>query len=189
MTVRLPRHGHGPSTDASPLSMQTSPTLTLSFIDDPPRQELRDAGALRGWLVTQTSPPQIVTDGGKTWDLAVYRQRFSWYAVAVEPNTERADVAYYPHWTAGGTIAFDDQRYGLRQNHLKGTWRLCDENRRRIAGIRMTRPRRAEDKLRLPCLEIDLHAQARTQPDLWLLLVAAWGILTEPVVSPSGGGA
>jgi hypothetical protein len=136
--------------------METRPTLTLSLSEEPLRYELRDARELRGWLVTQTLPPQLSTESGTAWDLAVYRRRLSWYAVAVQRNSDRADVAYYPHWTPGGTIAFEEQRYQLRQRLLTNMWRLQDEDRHTLAVMRPRQPRRKEGKLRLPELAIDL---------------------------------
>jgi hypothetical protein len=141
---------------------------------------LRDAEALRGLLVMDAGRVQIAR-GGRTWELSGRRRGLSWFGVALEPGAEHADAAYYPHLGTGGTIAFEAQRYELRRLLFGDGWRLRDEDRRPVARMAKRRAPKRQDPLRLPRFTIELEPRARTEADLWLLLlIAAWAILTEP---------
>jgi hypothetical protein len=136
---------------------------------DPPRVELHDVGQVRGRLMLLRAP-QIVTEDG-TWNLTRRRRRLSYLAVAHRLDAERADAAFYPHWAAGGTIAFEQQRYRL-QRPVFTPWRLRDEERRIVALITGDVSRG---------FAIDLDRDARARPEIWLLLLfATWAILNEP---------
>jgi hypothetical protein len=81
------------------------------------------------------------------------------------------------------------QRYRLRQALLTRSWRLRDDDRLRVATIKVRRPEQREDALRLPEFagEFDAAAGARAEIPL-LFMVAAWSILTRPAVAPAAGG-
>ena len=147
---------------------------------------LRDAGELRGSLVMRGTRAQITSEP-RTWEITGRDLRFSWCAVVYQRGAQHADAAYYPHLGSGGTIAFEAERYELRRDLIGGRWRLRGEHRQTVARLLKQRAPKHQDPLRLPRFTIELEPHARTNPDLWLLLlVAAWAILIEPqLVVPS----
>src|SRR4051812_820409 len=169
LSVGYGRHGP-PPTGLWPLTMGIASTLTLCPVA-PGTYELREGTELRGTLARYATQPRIVI-ADAAWDLTGRRARLGWYAVATRQGTSVADVAYYPGWISGGTIAFEHQRYRLRQVLFLGNdWRLRDADRAHVATIDMVRPSRREDALRLPRFTITADWAARARPEFPLLLI------------------
>lgn len=154
--------------------------LILAVTGEPRTFELRDADVARGRVVVDSSPHIVI--GDVTWQVTVRRPRLSAYAVAYRRDAERADVAYYPHWLPGGTIAFDERRYGLRPNLVTWRWRIRDD---RLGAIASMHSRARSGQSDLP---IELDPRARARKEIWLLLLfASWAVLTAPITGPGPG--
>ena len=169
--------------------MDGASTLTLCSVE-PGTYELRERGELRGTFARYTTRPRIVI-AAAAWDLTQRRSARGWYAVVTREGASFAEVAYYPSWISGGTVAFEDQRYRLRRVLSRGSaWRVRDDDRVRVATIEMTRPARREDALRVPRFTISSDSAARARPEFPLMrIVATWSILMRPPdVAAAGGG-
>lgn len=154
----------------------------------PATYELREGGVLRGTLSRYTTQPRIVI-GTETWDLTMRRARLGWFVVATREGAPVVDVAYYPRLLAGGTIAFEHQRYRLRRSLLANRWRLRDDDGLSVVTIKVLRPGRGKDRLGQPEFTVEFDAAARARPEcLLLLMIAAWSILTRPAIAPAAGG-